>query len=122
LPSGTTGLSVARDSAVVPRYLYIFGYQTPEQLEVSARQGYAEESSRALFIEAASAEEALAWGREISEEFVRRLFPKEKVSWKEMNFAQWVESAPQREYPADILAALPAVACGKYPDFERLKL
>jgi len=102
------------------KYLYIFGYQTPEQVVNAARQGIPDEASRALFIEADSPEQALAWGREVSEEFVRRLFPGQQVSWKALNFAQWIESAPQTEYPAEILAQLPAIACGSYPDFDRL--
>jgi hypothetical protein len=103
------------------RYLYIFGYQTPEQ---QARTGIgedAEEASEATFIEAESAEQALAWGREISEEFVRRLFGTQVVDWKSNNFVHWVEAEPQTEYPEDILQSLPVVACGQHPDFKSLR-
>jgi len=77
-----------------------------------------EESSEAIFIEAESADQALAWGREISERFVRELFGDKPVDWKSMNFTHWVESEPQTEYPAAILEKVQVVACGKYPDFK----
>jgi len=103
------------------KYLYIFGYQTPEQLAGAAKDEHAEEASEALFIEAQSAERALAWGREISEEYVHRLFEGQAVDWKSMHFAHWVENEPQTEYPIDILASLPVVSDGQYPDFQAFK-
>lgn len=99
------------------KYLYIFAYQTPEQRHAVAAHGPAEESSAAVFIEADSAEEALAWGREISEAFLRHLLHDPVVSWKGLNFAHWVENDPRQEYPADILARLPVVPRGSFPDF-----
>ena len=102
----------------INKYLYIFGYQTPQQVAQAENDNEAEEASEAVFIEAESAEQALAWGREISEEFVRRLFGDQAVDWKSKNFAHWVEVEPQSEYPKDILAALPVVPCGQHPDFK----
>ncbi|HWX21955.1 MAG TPA: hypothetical protein VN578_18800, partial [Candidatus Binatia bacterium] len=104
----------------MPRFLYIFGYQTPEQMNSSASSEAPEEASMAVFIEAQSADEALGWGRELSEEYGRRLFPGRALSWKSLNFAHWIEANPQQEYPADLLASLPVVPCGSYPDFDRL--
>jgi hypothetical protein len=102
-------------------YLYIFGYRTPEQTIAASRDENAEESSDAVFIQAASPELALEWGREISERYVQRLFGDRPVDWKSMNFAHWVESEPREEYPASILEAIPVVTYGNYPDFKHLQ-
>ena len=105
----------------MPRFLYMFSYQTPEQMLAAPTADSPEESSQALFIEAASADQALGWGREISEAYLQYLFPDEKVSWKARGFDHWIETDPRQEYPADLLATLQVVAHGSFPDFDRLK-
>jgi len=77
-----------------------------------------EESSQALFIEADSPAQALQWGREISEKYVRQLFGDQALDWKSMNFAHWVESEPLAEYPEAILEKLPQVSYGNFPRFQ----
>jgi hypothetical protein len=103
------------------KYLYVFAYQTPAQAKAAANGGFAEEASEAVFIEAKSAEQALHWGEQISEDFLRRLFPEGDISWKSLNFARWIEAEPQGEYPADLLERLPVVACGVRPEFNHLR-
>ena len=99
------------------RYLYIFGYRTPEQMASASTNENADESSQAVFIEADSGDQALEWGREISDKYVRQLFGAQPMDWKAMNFVHWVESEPQLEYPAVILEKLPVVSYGNFPDF-----
>ncbi len=101
------------------RYLYIFGFRRPEPAADALSSSAEEESSEALFIDAASPEEALAWGREVSETFFTLLFPEKGLSWKALGFTHWLETDPRLEYPADTLAKLPVVGCGSYPDFTR---
>jgi hypothetical protein len=105
----------------MPRYLYIFSYYTPEQRAQGSTVGqeFADESCEAVFIDADSAEQALGWGRQISEEFVHRLFADPGVSWATQNFAHWVEADPEREYPLDVLSRIKTVRCGDHPDFVR---
>ena len=98
------------------KYLYVFCYRTPRQA-AQREPDIAEESSEAVFIQAASPEDALAWGREIAEAFVAKLFPGGSPSWGKSNFSHWVESEPEKEYPAAILAGLPIVSIGNYPVF-----
>lgn len=98
------------------RFLYIFSYQTPQQAAVP-NQACPDESCHALFIEAESADKALAWGRQISDEFVKRLFSGEGPRWSEQDFAHWVEAEPEREYPAEVLQQLKAVGYGEFPQF-----
>jgi len=95
------------------RYLYVFGYQTPPQLARSVD----DEDSAAFFIEAPSQAEALAWGREVSEKFVRDLHRNDEVSWKALDYAHWIEDLPSSRFtPAD-LARLDTVSVGSYPDW-----
>jgi hypothetical protein len=103
----------------MPRYLYVFSYRTPIQEATSQETGPSEEASEALFIEAADASQALDWGREVSEAYVQKLFGNQQLSWKSQGFSHWVESEPHKEYPADVLAHLPCVACREFPDFSR---
>lgn len=98
------------------KYLFVFCYRTPRQAPECGPE-VPEESSEAVFIQAASPEEALAWGREIAEAFVANLFPDGSPSWGKSDFSHWVESEPEKEYPAAILANLPVVSVGNHPVF-----
>jgi hypothetical protein len=97
----------------MPRYLYIFRCQTPEQLQAKDP----DESSEACFIEAGSVEEALEWGREVSERYVAQRLGEGAVSWKVQGFPHWIEPEPFKEYPEAALRNLQVVSCGNYPDF-----
>ena len=101
----------------MPRYLYIFCYQTPEQESADTRREFADESCEAVFIEAESPEKGLEWGRNISEQFFKTLFGP-SARWADRNYAHWVESDPEREYPLDVLERLPAVPYGTYPEIK----
>ena len=106
----------------MPRYLYIFTYQTPDQWAAAgATPGTPDESSRALFIKADNPEQALTWGSEIAEAFVKCLFTDSTISWQRLNYDHWLEAQPEQEYPKDILAALPEVNYGQLPDLGSLK-
>jgi hypothetical protein len=117
---GLGGVIIARIHCM-PKYLYVFAYQTPAQVEAAANGGYTEEASAAVFIEAESAEQALGWGQQISEDFLNHLFPDRDISWKSLSFAHWIEVDPQEEYPTDLLEKLPVVACGVRPEFNNLR-
>lgn len=100
----------------MPKYLYVFAYQTAEQQALAAQDpALVEESSAAVFIEANSPEEALSWGRNISNRYVSERFPMGNLSWNPDRFAHWVEVNAEREYPPDALAGLELVPAGTYP-------
>jgi hypothetical protein len=105
----------------MPRFLYIFSYQTPEQMRAAGVSTAPEEACRAVFIEARTEEEALTWGREVSEEYVRRLFKENAPSWKAQGFVHSIEREPEQEYPAAVLSELPVVAVGVHPNFDEPK-
>lgn len=99
------------------RHLYVFGYQTPRQTQQSSGGASDDEESAALFIDAPSRSEALAWGREVSEAFVRRLYRDDKISWKAWNYAHWIEDLPSARFSAAELAGVRTVSIGTYPDW-----
>jgi hypothetical protein len=104
----------------MPEFLYIFGYRTPEQQERFTRFGHDDEDSAAVFIEADSANDALAWGREISEEFIRHLFADPTVSWQHMRYAHWIDAHPEEAYSAEALATILHVRHGQHPALREL--
>jgi hypothetical protein len=105
----------------MPRYLFVFCYQTPEQLARKSVDGFADENSAALFVEADSAELALEWGKEVAEKFMAFLSSGRSEGWKAMGYEGWLEADPDLEYPETILATLPTVAVSSYPDFSILR-
>src|SRR3954453_6087930 len=107
-------MSRGRPLAGAPRYLFVFGYGTVETEASNDRHGDDCESSQALWIDAASEEQALAWGREIAEQFVRLTSPT-SPSWKQSGYANWIESAPKTRFDSKALASLPVVMAGQMP-------
>src|SRR5262245_53681368 len=97
------------------KYLYIFGYETPEQHLANAENGWEDEDTQAVFIISESESEALEWGREIAERFVSWLYQDETVSWKAMNFAHWIEQEPEVRIPLEQLNRIPSVPVGQWP-------
>lgn len=84
----------------VPKYLYSFGYQTPNQHRLSRSLWFEDEDSAGIFIEADDPESALAWGEEVSERFIKILFGDDRISWRGMDFyrgitegAEWAREA-----------------------------
>ena len=117
----STDLSMMRgedgpDSAV-KRYLFIFGYADAETERMNDRHGWDIEFSEAVWIEASTPEAALAWGREIADDFVRRLG--EAEAWSAGAYAHWIESEPERRYRPEVLRELPVVSCGELPTWPR---
>jgi hypothetical protein len=76
------------------RYLFRFGFESPDEFTANRAGGWDDESSEALWIDAPSAEEALSWGRSVAERFVQKLFEianAEGYSWQARGFANWIE-------------------------------
>ena len=102
------------------RHLYIFGFETPTQARLNKANGWDDEDSLAVFIEAASADEALSWGRTISEEFLKVLHDDRSVSWAQQNYAHWIEVNPAARFGPAVVDGIPAVTVGQYPDWSSL--
>jgi hypothetical protein len=102
------------------KHLYIFGYCTPEQFSANEKHGWDDEDSASVFIEAPTAEQALAWGITISESFIQWLFKDSTVSWTAMNFAHWIEENPAERYEPIHLSHIQTVRLGELPDLPEL--
>ena len=89
------------------RYLYRFGFQKSDDIESDC------EDSQCCWIVADSNEEALTWGRQVSERFVADRWPA-AGSWIASSFAHWIED---RDTAAIDWADANAPSCnaGEYP-------
>lgn len=104
------------------RFLYRFGYESPVEWRQNQRHGSDFESSSAFWVIADTAEDALAWGQEVSEKMVHEFFVRsgwseaDIPSWKEAGYAHWIEDAPGPEFTADFLNSLIEVKQGEMPN------
>lgn len=103
-------------------YLFRFGYSTPEQWAANEKHGWDDESSAAFFVSADDEQTALEWGNTVADAFVRRLFARagwsDPPSWKDAQFAAWIEDNPEAVFSSDSQHALPRIDAGQMPDFE----
>jgi hypothetical protein len=104
---------------VMKPFLYIFGFEDPFDRKSNETVGTDFESSRLIYILADTEVEALAWGHEISERFVAHLHGDASVSWKQGNFASWIESDANAALSPST-RCVPTVYVGEYPDLDRL--
>lgn len=98
-------------------FLFMFGFETPAQHRNNRANGWDDEDSQSIFIEAVDAETALAWGRQIAENYVRHLWrahPESAPSWDAGRFAHWIETDSDRIARAHQVN-VPSVAVGEYP-------
>ncbi|XAM00879.1 hypothetical protein OT109_05730 [Phycisphaeraceae bacterium D3-23] len=94
-------------------YVYGFGYENPKQLSGNITRGWDDEDNQAILITACSEEEALAWGRQIAEAFLKLLFQDESVSWQDRNYADRIEQL-EKSWPGQ-----QCVNAGVMPDFTK---
>jgi hypothetical protein len=94
--------------------LYVFGFEAPAEAKSNAAHGTDFESSACVRIAAESEEEALRWGREVAERFVKELFGDPGISWKALGFAHWIETDPD-EALRSAAERCPALKVGEYP-------
>jgi hypothetical protein len=103
------------------RFLFRFGFCTPAQWEANEAHRWDDESSSAFFVLAENAEAAISWGREVAERYGNYLFEQAGVtkitSWKDSQFAHWIEEKPAPEFTSEYLEKLPQVTMGQVPDF-----
>jgi hypothetical protein len=88
------------------RFLFVFGYESPDDARAN-QSGDDAESSSAVWVEAPSEGEALEKGRVFAEEFVRSRYAKAKApvipSWRAGNFAHWISHRPLEEFSGQAL-------------------
>ena len=101
-------------------YNFTFGFETPRQSLNNRRRGWDDENSWGFWILAESRDAAIAWGRQVAEEFVRRLYAQACLparSWERDGFAHWI--AADTPEPSQIVhtALIPIITDGEMPDF-----
>ena len=94
-------------------YVFQFGFESPSQRAANTARGWDDESSGWVIINASDEASAIAWGREIAERFVAHIDA--GVSWKEGNYAHWVDPLERCPWATD----RDAIAVGQIPDFTR---
>ena len=102
------------------RFIYRFGYESPIEWLQNDKHGTDFESSSSFWVEAESAEDALRWGREVSDAMVREYFlrsgwAQDIPSWKEEGFAHWIEDNPGPEFTPEYLSNPLVVRDGEMP-------
>ncbi len=107
------------------KFLFRFGYSTPEQLQANRDHGWDDEWSGAFFVFAADRAQALTWGQTVANSYVRNLFEaagqSQAWSWADSEFAFWLDDNPEDEFTAEELSSLPEVKFGQLPDFSAWK-
>lgn len=92
------------------RYLYVFGFESPEERESNRTEGTDYESSRVVFILAESRQAALTRGQRFARAFVNGLFAGDCESWARENFANWIDDSPD---PTWDLSGVPEIISGQ---------
>lgn len=96
-------------------YLYSFGYETPNQSKLNIEYGWDDEDSESIIILSESADQALIWGEEISERFIKLLYMDINISWKQSGYSHLVEEInSSKDY-----IELQTVCYDEFPDFEK---
>ncbi len=101
----------------MPRFLFVFCYETPDELATNPMYGWEEEETKALFIEARDEGEALRWGREVARAFVWTLFQREggppDFEWKPKCYRHWIDSDLPSQRGPEELALIPSIRVGE---------
>ncbi|HZZ86686.1 MAG TPA: hypothetical protein VFE30_19325 [Anaeromyxobacteraceae bacterium] len=108
------------NGGTVQEHLYVFGYEDPIEAKSNDTHGTDFESSLCFKILAETEEEALRWGQELSESFVKKLFGDPAKSWKAERFANWIEHEPDALLQ-EAAQRMPPVRVGEHPDFEAIQ-
>jgi hypothetical protein len=91
-------------------FLFVFGYETPEEWRTNQHQGTDYESSEAVWISAENEEAALTAGRSHAERWVNDLFLKHQgeafPGWIASGYAHWIEHEPLGRFSAMDLDSL----------------
>jgi hypothetical protein len=75
----------------MPHYVYIFGFETPDEARYNDRTGQDFQSSDSVVIEANDEAAALAWGNHVAERFLELLYRDSGMSWRDRGYVGWIE-------------------------------
>ncbi len=102
-------------------YVYVFGYEPPNERRMNDATSWDSESSGYFRIEATSVEEALRWGNELANAYVAHLYGDvEKGRWSRGQYASWLEDdTSDLTHQAAVLT--PLLSVGDYPELEKVR-
>ena len=105
-----------------PLMTYLVGimYHEPASLALWNR-GVIEdyESSSGVFVDAASPEEAIAWGESIGQAALRWLNSDDSLDWKSFGYYAWIENATERSGWSHTVRFFQHVKAGEMPDLSK---
>ena len=101
------------------RYLFVFGYETPDQYKHNMRCGADDEDSIAFFLDAPNETSALNRGRQLASDFVRSLFGHAGIEspWSPKKYANWIEHHPLLRFSGLALETLQISGPDETPNF-----
>lgn len=102
-------------------YLVIFQYHEPEPLrlfELGVTEDY--ESTTGVFINAATAEEALIWCETIAQALLRRCNDDISLNWKQLGHRCWIEPDPEKSPWGHCLSFFLHVQAGEMPNIHAM--
>jgi len=101
-------------------FLFRCGFETPQMAVANQQHGWDDELSLAFFVRSETQLDALSWGCEVVNAFAGRLHAEAGVadypSWKESQFAYWIEDDPSATYSPSELEKLPRILHMVMPD------
>jgi hypothetical protein len=105
----------------MPEYLVGVMYHEPEPF-ADWNRGVMEdyESSTGLFIEADSAEEAVAWGEQVGQALLRYVNHDDTLNWSAFEYFCWLEESPDDSGWQHCLGFFQHVRVGQMPDLGRM--
>ena len=105
-----------------PLTTYLVGimYHEPEPFALWNR-GVIEdyESSTGVFIDAATREEAVAWGEAIGEAALRKLNSDDRLDWKGFGYSAWIEDSIEKSGWSHAVSFFQHVKVGEMPDLSK---
>lgn len=102
------------------RFIYGFGFETPSQRARNEANGWDDEDSAALVIDAESPKKALEWGRTVAEAFFKWLYDDPDASWLAGQYADYLEAESESRWTSEQRRSLVTVALGQMPDLALL--
>jgi hypothetical protein len=86
----------------MPDFLFVFGYESPDDWRANQEFGTDAESSSAVWVSAVNEEAALGAGRSYAERWVHSLFREAGIQgypgWRASDYAHWIEHEPVKRF------------------------
>ena len=102
-------------------FLYVFGYESPDEYEVNKAEGTDYESAGCFKLFAITSDDALRWGRVLSDWYIMKLFGDKKPGrWLGDDYANWIET-DSSHHMYELGQSLTILNVGEYPDFEEMR-